>query len=286
MTSQRPGVEPPVLLTRRGGTAVLTLNRPERLNGWTPEMEDLYFDHLTDLAIDDEVRVIVVTGAGRAFCAGADMADLDQISAGRTSVRTGEGRRLKTFPLSVPKPVVAAINGPCAGLGLVQALMCDVRVAAAGAKLTTSFSRLGLVAEHGISWLLPRHVGLGNALDLLMSSRVVLAEEALRMGLVQQVCEPESVVEVAMAYAAELAERTSPRALAVVKAQVYRHLTQELGDALEDSDRLMHAALDQPDFAEGVAAFREKRSPDFPGLSQAPADPLLVQGSSTTGEAL
>ena len=268
----------PVLLERRSGVAVLTLNRPDRMNGWTPELEALYFDHLADLAQDEQVRAIVVTGAGRAFCAGADMADLDQISSGASALPTTRSGRRKTFPLSIPKPLVAAVNGPCAGLGLVQALMCDVRIAAAGAKLTTSFSKVGLVAEHGISWLLPRHVGLGNAMDLLMSSRVVVAEEALRMGLVQQVCEPGAVVDTAVAYAEELATRVSPRAMASIKAQVYRHLTEELDAALDDSDDLMLHSLRQPDFAEGVAAFQARRPPSFSGLSQSPEDPVRTDG--------
>ncbi len=274
MPDQGRATEPPVLSEKRGGTAVLTLNRPERMNGWTPQMEELYFDALTELSGDGDVRAIVVTGAGRAFCAGADMADLTDISSGQTELPTGRGLRRKTFPLSVPKPVVAAINGPCAGLGLVQALMCDVRIAAPGAKITTAFSKVGLVAEHGISWLLPRHVGLGNALDLLMSSRVVTAEEALRMGLVQQVSEPGQVVDAAVAYADEMATRVSPAAMAAIKAQVYRHMTQEMEAALDDSDRLMHTTLGEPDFAEGVAAFREKRAPAFAGLSQPPRDVL------------
>lgn len=257
---------PPVLLERRGATAVLTLNRPERLNGWTAEMQELYFDSLAALAEDDTVRAVVVTGAGRAFCAGADMADLDAISRGEVSLE--RSRRPQTFPLSVPKPVVAALNGACAGIGLVQALMCDVRIAAPSAKITTSFSRVGLVAEHGTSWLLPRHVGIGNALDLLMSGRTVTGEEALRMGLVQRVS--EAVLDDAVAYAAELAERSSPRAVAAIKAQVYRHLTGELDAALAESDELMHRTLGEPDFTEGITAFQERRPPRFAGLAATP----------------
>ncbi len=262
----------PLLVERRGATALITLNRPERMNGWTQDMEVAYFDALAELAQDDAVRAIVVTGAGRAFCAGADMAVLDALGSGEKTLTTAG--RPKTFPLSIPKPIVAAVNGPCAGVGLVQALMCDVRIAAAGAKLTTSFSRVGLVAEHGISWLLPRHVGIGNALDLLMSGRVVLAEEALRMGLVQQVCDPGQVLDVALAYADDLATRASPTAMATIKAQVYRHLEQDLGLALEESNGLMHTALAEPDFAEGVAAFQAKRAPSFPDL-RAPELPAL-----------
>lgn len=276
--TQDVAAQPPVLLDRHGSVAVLTLNRPDRMNGWTPQLEELYFDHLTELARDDQVRAVVVTGAGRAFCAGADMGDLDDLSAGRAQLPAAGSSRPKTFPLAMPKPLVAAVNGACAGLGLVQALMCDVRIAEPGAKLTASFSKVGLVAEHGISWLLPRHVGVGNALDLLMSSRVLLAEEALRMGLVQQVCAPGTVVETAVAYAEELVRRVSPTAMAAIKAQVYRHLEQELEPALDDSDELMLSSLAAPDFAEGVSAFREKRQPDFAGLSAAPQAPYAVTG--------
>src|SRR5438874_218988 len=161
------------------GVAVLTLNRPERLNAWTAKMKREYFDLLEDSAGDASVRVIVLTGAGRGFCAGADMAELQAIGDGGIGERAAqEDPRPHTFPLTIPKPLIAAINGPCAGLGLVHALMCDLRFAAAGAKITTAFSRRGLVAEHGISWILPRLVGPSRALDLLFSSRIVLAEEA------------------------------------------------------------------------------------------------------------
>ncbi len=257
---------PPVLLERRGPVAVLTLNRPDRMNGWTPALEEAYFGHLADLAADRDVRAVVVTGAGRAFCAGADMTHLDELGSGTAELGPPSAGRPKTFPLSVPKPIVAALNGPCAGIGLVQALMCDVRFATPTAKLTTSFSKIGLVAEHGISWLLPRHVGIGNALDLLMSSRVVLGDEALRMGLVQQVHPPEQLLEAAVAYAQEIADRVSPTAMAAIKAQVYRHAEAELAAALEDSDELMRTSLAAPDFAEGVAAFTGKRLPEYEGV--------------------
>ena len=275
MTEDTTPDQPPVLLELRGAVALLTLNRPDRMNGWTPQLEELYFDHLAALSRDEQVRAVVVTGAGRAFCAGADMGALDELSSGRAQLPTAQGRRPETFPLSFPKPLIAAVNGACAGLGLVQALLCDVRIAEPGAKLTTSFAKVGLVAEHGISWLLPRHVGVGNALDLLMSSRVLLAEDALRMGLVQQVCEPGTVVETAVAYAEELARRVSPTAMAVIKGQVYRHLEQALAPAVEESDRLMLASFGRPDFAEGVSAFGERRQPGFPGLA---LDPGAVPG--------
>ncbi|HEV2997893.1 MAG TPA: enoyl-CoA hydratase-related protein, partial [Solirubrobacteraceae bacterium] len=174
--------------------------------------------------------------------------------------------RPQTFPLTIPKPIVAAINGPCAGLGLVQALMCDVRFAAAGAKLTTAFARRGLVAEHGISWILPRLVGPARALDLLLSGRVVLAEEAAGMGLVNRVCAPESLLEETLQYARDLARLCSPRSMARMKAQVYGALETGLAEALGEADELMLASFTEPDFAEGVASFMERREPRFGGL--------------------
>ena len=265
--AQGTSSEPVVLSSRDGAVAVLTLNRPERMNGWTGELEARYFDLLAELGADDDVRAIVLTGAGRAFCAGADMAALEQISGGTLAPSVAREGRPKTFPLSIPKPVIAAINGACAGIGLVEAMMCDVRIAAADAKITTAFAKVGLIAEHGISWLLPRHVGIGNALDLLMSSRVLTADEGLRMGLVQQVCPPGAALETALAYARELADRVSPAAMSTIKAQVYRHATATLGDAVADSAPLMVAPLGSPDFAEGVAAFQAKRTPVFAPLS-------------------
>jgi enoyl-CoA hydratase/carnithine racemase len=167
------------------------------------------------------------------------------------------------FTLSVPKPVIAAINGPCAGIGLVLALMCDVRFVAVNAKLTTAFARRGLVAEHGISWILPRLVGPARALDLLLSGRVVLGREAVELGLCNRAAPAEMVLEEALAYAHELATLCSPASMAQMKRQVYAALEQPLADALAEADRLMLASFAQPDFAEGVASFVERREPNF-----------------------
>src|SRR5947207_8422834 len=200
------------------GVAVLTLNRPERLNAWTAQMKREYFDLLEACAADAAVKVIVVTGAGRGFCAGTDMGELQAIGEGGIEERASqEDPRPHTFPLSIPKPLIAAINGPCAGLGLVHALMCDLRFAAAGAKITTAFSRRGLVAEHGISWILPRVVGPSRALDLLYSSRIVLSEEALQLGLLNRVVEPDRLMEDTLAYARDLAENCAPSSMATMK---------------------------------------------------------------------
>jgi len=252
-----------VLHEIQDGVAKLTLNRPDRLNAWTPEMEARYFGLLESAAADPAVRVIVVTGAGKGFCAGVDLEALQDIGGGGSFAHSGKPQ---TFPLTIPKPILAAINGACAGLGLVQALMCDLRFAAAGAKLTTAFVRRGLVAEHGSSWVLPRLVGPARALDLLLSGRVVLAEEAHSMGLVNQVVSPPALVETVMGYARDLAAQCSPAAMAAIKHQVYRHYELDLATSLRESNELMAASLQRPDFREGVASFVERRPPRFPPL--------------------
>jgi enoyl-CoA hydratase/carnithine racemase len=242
------------------GVALLTLNRPDRLNAWTDALENEYFDALTECGADPEVRAIVVTGAGRGFCAGADMESLQQIGANGVTHRE---RRPQTLALTIPKPIIAAINGPCAGIGLVQALMCDLRFAARGAKFTTAFARRGLVAEHGISWILPRLVGPARALDLLLSARVLLAEEAEQLGLVNRAIEPERLLDETLAYARDLAVNCSPSSMATMKRQVYADLDRGVAEVLPEADRLMAASLQAPDFREGVQSFLEKREPQF-----------------------
>jgi enoyl-CoA hydratase/carnithine racemase len=272
---------------REDGVAVLTLNRPDRLNAWTGELEQQYFGALRECAASEQVRVIVVTGAGRGFCAGADMQSLQDIGAAVSgeSSENGAGsadgvpsvdadapaavheQTPQTFTLGVPKPVIAAINGPCAGIGLVLALMCDVRFVAEDAKLTTAFARRGLVAEHGISWILPRLIGPARALDLLLSGRVVLGREAAELGLCNRAVPTEAVLEQTLAYAHELATQCSPASMAQMKRQVYAALEEPLADALAEADRLMLASFAQPDFAEGVSSFVERREPRFAPLS-------------------
>jgi enoyl-CoA hydratase/carnithine racemase len=259
------------------GVATVTLNRPERLNAWTGRMHAEYRWALAQAADDDAVRAVVVTGAGRGFCAGADTAALeghvakggyDPGVAADELARPGYGVRPEydhafAFHYGVPKPIVAAVNGPAAGVGLVLACYCDVRFAAAGAKLTTSAPRLGLPAEYGLSWVLPRLVGIGHAADLLLSSRVVLAEEAAAIGLVNKVLPPEEVLPHALGYARALATEVSPRAVAAAKAQLYADLHGDVGTAVEVSERLLEELVRGPDHAEGVEAWTERRPPRF-----------------------
>jgi enoyl-CoA hydratase/carnithine racemase len=256
--------EPVVVFERRGRVLLVTLNRPERLNAWTDEMEVLYFDVLAEADADPAIGAVVVTGAGRAFCAGADMDSLQGIGAGEEQYVPQD--RPKTYPLEIRKPLIAAINGACAGLGLVQALYCDVRFVASDAKLTTSFSRRGLIAEHGISWWLPRLVGPGRALDLLLSARVIDGEEAVVLGLANVARRRDEVVGRALEYATDLAENCSPRAMAVTKYLVRAHLTTSMDAALDEANHHMTDSLTWDDLAEGVAAFVERRAPHFPPL--------------------
>jgi enoyl-CoA hydratase/carnithine racemase len=271
-----PGQESPVLYDARAtGVAIVTLNRPDRLNAWGGGLAAEFYRCMDRADEDPSVRVIVLTGSGRAFCAGADMGDGGTIGGatvgdGDTDVTALVGERHPHFVTGLRKPIVAAINGACAGIGLTQALMCDVRFAAAGAKFTTAFARRGLIAEYGISWILPRVVGHGVALDLLLSGRTFRAEEAAELGLVKEVVAPEDLMDRAVAYAEDLAANCAPSAMAVIKRQVYDDALRDLVDVSSDAEKLMHESMGRPDFIEGITAFFEKRSPNFPPLSESP----------------
>jgi enoyl-CoA hydratase/carnithine racemase len=257
-----------VLVDKRdNGVLLLTLNRPDRLNAWTPEMEGQFFGALADADDDPRVRAIVVTGAGRGFCAGADLGALSSIDPSAiTEADIHPSGKPISYALSLRKPVIAAINGPAAGIGLVIALYCDVRFAAVDAKLTTSFARRGLIAEHGLAWRLPRLIGTSMAMDLLLSARVVLGEEAARIGLVDHVRPTDEVLPAALAYADELATQCSPASMAIIKQQVNRALETDLGTATREGVELMLASFTTPDFREGVLSHLEHRPPRFPGV--------------------
>jgi enoyl-CoA hydratase/carnithine racemase len=253
-----------VLRETDGGVCTLTLHNPERRNAWSRAMEDRYFDLLDECDADPEVRAIVVTGAGSTFCPGLDTQRLSAAAAaGQLDLRD---RRPQTHPLGIRKPMVAAINGACAGIGLMQALHCDVRFAARGARFTTAYARRGLPAEYGSSWILPRLVGLENALDLLLSARVFDADEAKALGLVSRVVEPHAVLTAAREYARDLAESCSPTAMAAIRRQVYGDLSRTFSDSMVHTLGLMTQLNGGADFAEGVASFVEKRPASFAAL--------------------
>jgi enoyl-CoA hydratase/carnithine racemase len=264
MSHADPAPDDLVLHERRGAVLVLTLNRPDRLNAFNNDLEDQLFALLDAAEDDPEVRAIVLTGAGRGFCAGADMQNLQRMD---TAVERSARPRGRAFPRSIDKPMIAAINGAAAGLGLVEALFCDIRFTTPQAKLTTSFAKRGLIAEYGLSWMLPRLVGPSRALDLLLSARVVQGEEALAMGLVDYVVEPDALLDRAVAYAADLAANCSPTSMAIMKRQVLGHLDTDFATAVADSDALMLDSFARPDVKEGVASYVEKRPAAFPPLA-------------------
>lgn len=262
-----------------GPCAVVTLNRPDALNAFTNNMLE-EMKHAFDTAERDESVVgIVLTGEGRGFCAGMDMNALNSQASGGDLSAGVEAKRLDaepgdksmgdnfriafTYMLSIRKPIIAAVNGPCAGLGMSIALLCDLRFASENGRFITAFSQRGLVAEHGQSWILPRVVGPARALDLLWSSRRVDAPEALEMGLVNRIFDHDDLLAESKAYVRDLAEHAAPMSLMLMKQQVYRHLNTNLAEAMKESTKLMNESLERPDFKEGVASFIEKRPPAF-----------------------
>jgi enoyl-CoA hydratase/carnithine racemase len=257
--------------------ATITLHRPEQLNAWTDRMAAEVKHAVARAEADAGALAIVITGAGRGFCAGADLQGLRSISEGARGSAVGvelaadpgdpdvgeSFRGTYTYLMSVRKPVIAAINGPCAGMAVPIALCCDLRFASDRAVFTTAFSRRGLVAEWGISWLLPRLVGPAHALDLLFSARRVDAAEAERMGLVNRVVPHEELAKFVREYVEDLAAHCSPTSLRIMKRQVYQHLTESLEHAGKEAIQLMLQSFDRPDFREGVLSFLEKRNPRF-----------------------
>ena len=254
-----------VLSESRGAVRLLTLNRPDRLNAWTGALEQRYFALLDEAEADPEVRVIVVTGAGKGFCAGADMDMLQGI--GEAGGVGDAGTPRKHYPpyyaTTLNKPVIGAINGACAGIGLVHAMMTDIRFAATGAKFTTAFARRGLIAEHGVSWVLPR-VDRARAGDgcAAVGPRVPRRGSA-RPRHVNRVCAPDALLDETIAYANDLAANSSPSSMAVMKRQIWAALSQSITEATNEADSFMRQSLREADFKEGVASFVEKRPPQF-----------------------
>lgn len=272
-----------ILYTAADRIATITLNRPDKLNAWTAVMEREVREAMHAAEADENVRVIILTGAGRGFCAGADMSLLNGIAqdglgarahdhalsnsnsdGGRPGIRPDFQKKYTYFP-SLTKPVIAAVNGPAVGLGFILSLYCDLRFASDTAKFGTAFARRGLIAEYGLAWLLPRLIGPANALDMLFSARLVESSDALRMGLVNRVFPQDQFIDGVHAYARELANGVSPRSMRIIKSQVYNAMFQTLGEAFESSEEEMLLSLQSQDLKEGVAHFLEKRAPVFTG---------------------
>jgi enoyl-CoA hydratase/carnithine racemase len=258
------------------GVATLTLARPHRMNAWTGRMHAEYRWCLETLDRDAAVRVIVVTGAGRGFCVGGDAealaghsrrggydpgtpVDLAQPGAGVAP----EFEASFAYQFGLSKPLIAALNGPAAGVGLALACFTDLRFAAPGIRFTTAHGRLNLPAEYGLSWILPRLVGLTRANDLLLTSRVFSSEEALAMGLFNEVVPAEQLLPRVYHYARELIATVAPNAIRQTRWQIYRDLHRDVASAVRDSERLIETMMREPDYREGVAAFLEKRPPNW-----------------------
>jgi enoyl-CoA hydratase/carnithine racemase len=252
--------------------ATITLNRPDKLNAWTGQMDIEVRRAMDAAAADASVRAIVLTGAGRGFCAGADMSRLSKISGGENTSgnivqigrNAGNFDQKFSYFLALPKPIFAAINGPIAGIAVCLSLFCDFRYMAEGAKLTTAFAKRGLIAEHGSSWMLPRLIGPMNALDLLFSARTVDTAEAERLGLVRKL-PAENFLANVQAAARELVTTSSPRSIGVIKRQVFQSYFQSLSEAWALADTEMVESFRSEDFKEGVAHFVEKRPAAFTG---------------------
>jgi enoyl-CoA hydratase/carnithine racemase len=253
------------------------------MNALTRQLDDELHAAMQAADASADIRVIVLTGAGRGFCAGADLealgwvagvdwsnADMNDMRAKIVPPRPREGvppdfQKTYTYFPAIGKPVIAAINGAAVGLGFVLPLYCDLRIASDKARFGTAFAQRGLVAEHGISWMLPRLVGISHALDLLYSARIIDADEALQMRLVNRVVPHDSLMSHVQDFARQLATTVSPRSLRIMKQQVYRAMFQSLGEAVDSANELMLASFQSEDFREGVAHFLEKRSPRFTG---------------------
>ncbi len=273
-----------ILYEVEGPVATLTLNRPDRLNALTDRMMAELRHALAEAEADERVVGIILTGAGRGFSAGMDADALQAGANQRGMERTRLPKELEASPgdpsmgedfqvtfgylLSIRKPLLAAVNGACAGLGLCIASLCDLRFASDTAVFRTAFAQRGLIAEHGASWILPRILGPSRALDLLWHPRKVSAEEAREMGLANRVVPADRLLAEARSYLEEIAAACSPTSLMIMKQQVYRALMQPLGEAMSEANQLMAESLRRPDFKEGVASFVERRAPDFPRLAR------------------
>ena len=260
--------------------ATVTFNRPAKLNSWTPKMGVETRSALMDAERDPNVGAIIMTGAGRAYCSGADMGALSEISAGRASAGGGNAapaqddwlsqqrvdyRNQYSYLLALKKPVIGAINGACVGLGFTTCLYQDIRIASDTARMGLIFVQRGLAIEHGSSWMLPRIVGLARAVEMAVTGRLVDAQEALAMGLVNRVVPADKLMETAREVAGHIANKCSPLGVADAKRLVYKHLFTDLATAIRDDDESMTAMTKSEDFKEGVKAFMEKRPAKYQG---------------------
>jgi enoyl-CoA hydratase/carnithine racemase len=258
------------------GVALLTLNNPARRNAWGGRMSVEYRWALYHAHHDSKVRVIVVTGQGNDFCVGADSAELNSIEQSGGQYQKAklelppypEGtpeqyQRNHAYPLSISKPIIAAINGSCAGVGFIVSSYADFRFGADNNKIKSAFSRLGLPAEYGLGWILPRVMGRTNAMQILLDGDSIDGAEALRLGWLQKLYKPEELLDKTMAYARKLARESSGYSMGCIKRQLNFDAEGDFSSAYTRSVEDMNAALTLPDFKEGLRALKEKRPTNF-----------------------
>ena len=266
-----------IIYEKKDRIATVTMNRPAKLNAWTPKMGAEMHTAMMDAERDPSVGAIIVTGAGRAYCAGADMGGLSDVAAGTASARgtieqdewlsaqRADYRTSYSWPLALSTPVIGAINGACVGLGFTTCLYQDIRIASDSARMGLIFTQRGLAIEHGSSWMLPRIVGLARAMELAVTGRLMDANEALEMGLVSRVVPQDKLMATVREIASGIANKCSPLGVAEAKKMIYQHLFTDLATAVRDNDASMAMMTRSEDFKEGVKAFVEKRAPKFTG---------------------
>jgi enoyl-CoA hydratase/carnithine racemase len=269
-----------IIYDKKDRVATVTMNRPAKLNAWTPKMSAEMRTAMLDAERDPSIGAIIVTGAGRAYCAGADMGGLSEVAAGTASVRAATApeahdesmaaeradyRTSYSWPMAFKTPVIGAINGACVGLGFTTCLYHDIRIASDNARMGLIFPQRGLAIEHGSSWMLPRIVGLARAMELALTGRLVDANEALEIGLVSRVVPQDKLMATAREIASGIAIKCSPLGVAQAKKMIYQHLFTDLATAVRDDDASMVMMSHSEDFKEGVRAFMEKRPPRFTG---------------------
>lgn len=264
-----------IIYEKADRVATVTMNRPEKLNAWTPKMGAEMRTAVMDAERDPQIGAIILTGAGRAYCAGADMGNLNDIAAGRAAAGTpfkqdewfagqrADYRTQYSWLLGLGKPVIGAINGACVGLGFTTCLYQDIRIASDRARMGLIFTQRGLAIEHGASWMLPRIVGVARAAELAITGRLVEANEALEMGLVNRVVPHDQLMDAARTTAKEIAHKCSPLGVATAKKMIYQHLFTDLATAIRENDAAMQMMTESDDFKEGIRAFQEKRAPRF-----------------------
>ncbi|MEY2883905.1 MAG: putative enoyl-CoA hydratase echA8 [Pseudomonadota bacterium] len=269
-----------VLYAVADGVAVITFNRPDKLNALTPEMLSLVFRHTAEAAADPAVQVIVLTGAGRGFSAGLDLGIIGSGAGGRVETDPGIapqwgddiGPDMARFfsggwnaLITSRKPTIAAVNGPAFGWGFILSLHCDIRFAARSALFNATFARIGVPGEKGSAWLLSRLVGTARAADLLYTARRFDGVEAERLGIVNAVLEDEALLPHVMDYARNIAAYSAPRALAAMKAQIWTAMDDSYDVGFAYADKEQDLATGTADFREAFTSYREKRAPNFTG---------------------